>query len=63
MILHHHLLLLVQPDMVRPGYAVVKTLLPVRRSTDVEATLPIATLRAGGTTSGPAGSSTALLAE
>ncbi|CAK9073852.1 unnamed protein product [Durusdinium trenchii] len=31
MILHKYLLLLVQPDVVQPGWAVVKTLLPVRR--------------------------------
>lgn len=29
MILHKYLLLLVQPDVVQPGWAVVKTLLPV----------------------------------
>lgn len=30
MILHHYLLLLVQPDILTPGYAVVKTLVPLR---------------------------------
>eukprot|EP00435_Cladocopium_sp_Y103_P001982 s1929_g1.t1 len=30
MILHHYLLLLVQPDFLTPGYAVVKTLVPLR---------------------------------